>query len=206
MGSCSEQLTEQQCQLTERQARVDARGKLLGHSEFQLAHSKFQKPSETPQEVSRPLNTSLGGVLRHILSEIPRRNKPSAESSQRQMTLSGLAKNSGEDGHPDGVRAVKMHPLESSILYVFPHNNLLPSLSPVGRWKQIKASSSVGWRSSGWPWETAGPRANAAPKGEGLQGASVFQNVPSWPLGVCGKGRETKVHIRREQFFLDLRG
>lgn len=71
MGSCSEQLTEQQCQLTERQARVDARGKLLGHSEFQLAHSKFQKPSETPQEVSRPLNTSLGGVLRHILSEIP---------------------------------------------------------------------------------------------------------------------------------------
>lgn len=48
------------------------------------------------------------------------------------MTLSGLAKNSGES---DGVRAVKMHPLEPSILYVFPHNNLLPSLSPVSRWK-----------------------------------------------------------------------
>lgn len=28
----------------------------------------------------------------------------------------------------------------------------------------------------------------------------MFQNVPSWPLGVCGKGRETKVHIRRDQF------
>ena len=49
-------------------------------------------------------------------------------------------------------------------------------------------------------YRTAGSRASAAPTCEGLWGAGVFWNVQSWPLWVCGKEREAKVHMGRGQF------
>ena len=36
--------------------------------------------------------------------------------------------------------------------------------------------------------------------GEGLWGAGVFLNVRFWPLWVCGKEKEAKVHMRQGQF------
>lgn len=40
-----------------------------------------------------------------------------------------------------------------------------------------------------------GSRASAILTGKGLQGAHVFQNVPSWSLWVCGKEKEAKIHM-----------
>lgn len=49
-------------------------------------------------------------------------------------------------------------------------------------------------------WGAAESGASAVPKREGLQGEGAFQNIPSWPVWVCGKDREAKVHMQRGQF------
>ena len=58
----------------------------------------------------------------------------------------------------------------------------------------------AGWRPPDWRRGQPAPRGSAAPMGEGLWGAGVFWNVRFWPLWMCGKGKEAKVHMRRGQF------